>query len=1116
METVRSTQKDEINEITNMKRKIIFSVLAMLLALGAYADPELNIYASGLRVSQENGVTKVSYVLNAPATSLNVKLYDEDENLVATIPITGSSNLTKGAHSNVVIDLTSVAIPSGTYDWAMEASAAANNSTTKVSVPVGATHAYTTPRGLDVDKDPSSPSFGNVYVADSKNGAQSAPYGDVHYYPASLLSCTEISTSGWSASPASPMRITIGEDHLLYISDWSDNSPNIHIVDPEGKAVETLVFDNSKQGSNGICYASDGTTQMHGSISHCYVTGTGSSRVLYTCDEDMAAATGSKGVYYYDIKNLASAWSSKWTDKLYSNPNSYLSSNGNFQIYPDGKEGWWISQHSDNNTSNPVLIHLNSTGTANFTTSSLSFGINNRAAFGLNLDKTKIAVSRSSSGVSAIDIWIVSWTEEVPSLVLDYSITTKNSADASCYNVAFDYAGNLYATYNSGDLYVYAPVKANNTCETPAKVEDNDKIVVSNPHICAYGLDVDATETGYTFSFTANMAAVSGAIEFYDATTGAKVGEVEITESIVKGDNEITIPITSLPGTFGQEMTWKVRLTGEDNDSFSLLYDDSSNSTNGRAHLAVDANPESNYFGNIYYSNRTKSNSLQSGIYVYSPDFTRSSLYQPVGAITGGIMRIAIAADGKVWGMDWSDAHSGVFIINPANLNTSSEFFQGTRNSEGLITNDSDEEIGGSGSGIFIEERGANTYLYTTQEDLAGHGSNPLAVYQIDNEETWDTPPTNVFTINNGNGNNSIFVVKEGIWIVQRREGNSTADPALQFINKTTGALIKNFGDDARISGCPAAGMTVDTIHNKLYIGDLTGNILIFDISYAPGTNMPTLTAAGSYSVGLKYITSLALDYAGNLYATAGSGYSTTDDSSSQHMMVFSPATDDNTTTVPAKKSLTVTKVSHSREVDNIGEWGTVCLPYGVTAENRSGATFYSIAGKRTNNNAIDGTPVSVVLSEVENAELVKGTPYIFQSTETNVYLLYNNEDAAAAAGSDNGLIGKFVRFPFENNISVDDIENTYILTATKIQRASIKSGIVAYRAYIYMSEVPLYNPSQQVPGRIIELPLSPQNTTDADVTNADSNTITKIFRDGRVLILRDGKCYDVVGRIVK
>ena len=273
-------------------------------------------------ISSGGTTAGIQYTLNAPATSLNLKILD-GSTLVTTIAIPAGDanvNFTKGTH-NVNIDITDLA--EGSYNWAIEAIAEANNAVTRVPAEVANT--YTLPRGLDVDRDPESPSFGNIYIADAIGTEAS---GLVAFYPATMSSRTTLTTSGWSASPASPMRVKVGEDHLLYITDWSDNYPNIHCVDPQTPTSgEYLIFGGTKSGTNGIYIDGEGH-QIHGSISDCYVAGAGASRVLYTFDEDVTeGVVYSKALFRYDIGELSSPWASVPSAVVFDNA-AHLEQNG--------------------------------------------------------------------------------------------------------------------------------------------------------------------------------------------------------------------------------------------------------------------------------------------------------------------------------------------------------------------------------------------------------------------------------------------------------------------------------------------------------------------------------------------------------------------------------------------------------------------------------------------------------------------------------------------------------------------------------------------------------------------------------------------------------------------
>lgn len=124
------------------------------------------------------------------------------------------------------------------------------------------------------------------------------------------------------------------------------------------------------------------------------------------------------------------------------------------------------------------------------------------------------------------------------------------------------------------------------------------------------------------------------------------------------------------------------------------------------------------------------------------------------------------------------------------------------------------------------------------------------------------------------------------------------------------------------------------------------------------------------------------------------------------------------------------------------GRYGTVCLPKGATADNITGATFYSIAGKRVNGNDV---PTSIVLEEV--SDIVAGQPYIFLGSGANLHVIYSGE-AVAEAGSKNGLVGSF-------SMAVE--EGLYLLSNNTFVKCGEGCSIAGNRAYIDMDKVPPY-----------------------------------------------------------
>lgn len=136
------------------------------------------------------------------------------------------------------------------------------------------------------------------------------------------------------------------------------------------------------------------------------------------------------------------------------------------------------------------------------------------------------------------------------------------------------------------------------------------------------------------------------------------------------------------------------------------------------------------------------------------------------------------------------------------------------------------------------------------------------------------------------------------------------------------------------------------------------------------------------------------------------------------------------------------------------GDYGTICLPYAVAAEDMAGAEFFSIAGKIMK----DGKPQSIVLEQV--ATLEAGVPYIFSATSDKLIAAYSGK-AVAVAEEANGLIGSFE--------GQDVAEGMYLISAqNKVQLCGKGCKISGNRAYIDMNKVPEYSGEVGVNQRLI------------------------------------------------
>ena len=432
----------------------------------------LNAYTTNMSsaaLETENKVV-ITYVLNAPASGLELQLLDDTKQVVATIPMNSPENRTKGSH-RVEVDLNNLGIASGIYNWALNAKSLPLTNNEPICAVDNLPDKMVASKGLAIDNDYNSPYFGQLYVAES-SGDKVLANKAIYIYDAALDMIEKVTSDKWCAAVSAPCRVTVGPDHLLYISEWADVYPNnAYIMDPANTSVLTPIFGGTP-AADGIYTAADGK-DIHGSISHIWVEGTGADRVMYTFDEDikMEGLKNPMGLYQYNIGELVTPWEQAPSALIFDNADFYQQ-NGNSFIQPD-KYGWWISQdRSADNATIPALIHINKEGKVDYNSAG-ALGGRTRGALGFNQDMTLMATAVTGG----ILIWKVSYNDSVP--VLENTLRLETSFAQSCWNVVFDVAGNVYAS-GAGSLCAWALPTQSNACVVNAPDDDMITVVLTS------------------------------------------------------------------------------------------------------------------------------------------------------------------------------------------------------------------------------------------------------------------------------------------------------------------------------------------------------------------------------------------------------------------------------------------------------------------------------------------------------------------------------------------------------------------------------------------------------------------------------------------------------------
>ena len=933
-----------------MKKLTLFLVATLFSTLSFAA---LNPYAYGLSSTLEGTTLTVNYSLNAPATAVSVVIMN-GETEVKTVTCDG---ITQGTHS---INISTLDLPTGkSLTWKVVVNATSEASPTKQTD----TYSFYLPYSMDVDVDTESDYFGRWYVIEATNGGQgksgyhSTSIGRGLYAFDAALNPIENTSGTYGFSGG----MTLGAIDKNVYGDYI----NLACVATSGGRVFVGSFRSTD--SAPIWEATDlrstnypiVLTSAGGRAVALDARGSGENLQLVMLDTEF-------NIKEYDL-GTATSWATPATPSRTFNKTGLTIDRNDAAITYDNNGGVWINQNSASNPTiahltTTGLDYDNKTAALSHVHNS-SYNIRGAAT---NPEGTELAVPGAGRGKVSV-FSISKDAEGKISLAPKYTITTGNNNTALSYDYAGNlyvanrsaetitfyampysgtvstpcaskYAFKLYTitahaadntmgyvtgggTYSAGETvtlkataktgYYFTQWNDGNTDNPRAITVTGDAEYIAEfaqayPRVYAYDLDVADNGDSYTFSFKPNTNAVSGNLLLYNEDGTAVVQTHAISTAIVAHTaTSITLNKTELPNQ--ADVPWAIQLSGNAIPAFAETFADADYRF-AKGHAAVDNSPESEYFGRVYVADR-RSTKKNSGVYVYNADLTplNTEAYK-LGLSTAGYSRPAVGADGTVYLTGYTDDESGIFVVDPADLTKCTQFYNGTRAGSGLFTNGG-VEIGSSTSGVSVYGEGKNAVLYSMMEDgtdaNANSGKQPIVKYQIGQEDgtvlkQWSTAPT--WHINypaTGKdsynfGNNAFAATEKGVWISQNK-ANDADRPEIAFIDKD--GVIQFMQNLNKSQG---AGLAVNADNTVLYL-QKASEILEYNITWTG--NKPALTLANTYPVSLAHITTLSLDYAGNLIACAGTQYGSNTDNNVMKLVAYTLPTNNNTCTVPAAKA---------------------------------------------------------------------------------------------------------------------------------------------------------------------------------------------------------------------
>lgn len=689
----------------------------------------------------------------------------------------------------------------------------------------------------------------------------------------------------------------------------------------------------------------------------------------------------------------------------------------------------------------------------------------------------------------------------------------------------------LTAKANGGYVFVKWNDEVTSETRTFTAIEDVELQAIFEKAVSrAWAYDLNVTEEGedYKFSFMATTAGEATLLfkddEGNEMVTSYSLGLVDA------GAHTVSLPKFTFTG-IEVDVYWYVKIEGEAITKMAEVTDPTKGIYNFVCPqgIAVDNNPYSEYFGQIYVAAATDGTTDRGaqirGIFVYNQALeelnTPNAGYLPSNATLTNTSRKAIhrvavnPVNGQVTFAYNVSGSSAVWSMNPENL---------AGDAVNLI----------EGSGITK----ANSLCFDEDGTL----------YVMDNANT--TTGGNIYKIQNGEANMFATAQKGyhwgveenamspdgrgGLWIAQNR-WQVDGYPVLSHIDKN-GVV-----DFAVTSSSPEAlkALFPNNDNNASYRGQcayyvaddilaFAGNkeAVLFKVTYDANntpTNLEKLMSTGKLGTNIDGV---AFDYAGDLYVAS---------ETTHRFYKFVVPTNDNTCTVPARQKV-INNVKLYDDVNNedilsalndnltenvaiyrsltAGMYNTLCLPFDVndlTGTPLEDATVWQYNEATVK---VDGTNKEIFLEFEEVESITAGKPYLVEPAEDiaapmefkNVTISVTNgsEIAAQSAVTMHGIL-----HPTE--LEAENKSILFLVENNNLAWANVTAYMNGMRAYFQVNE-----PSLQSARTRAYIRREPTVATDMENITTTDTEIKKVIYNNMLYIIRGNEVYTVQGTKVK
>ncbi|MBR6747154.1 MAG: hypothetical protein IKL83_07240 [Muribaculaceae bacterium] len=422
-----------------------------------------NPFAYALESSIADQVLSISYALNADATDVNINVKDAEGNVVAT---SAEGAKAKGTYT---AEISIAEFEDGDYTWEVEVAGAE-----KTAVETFASYMFYHPRGVEVDNNTESPSFGNIYVTEGmtssleqyhSNTTTSGGLG-LYAFNAAVEPILNPATGkygfngGWtlsykagSSNAADLARVRVAEDGRLFVTRMNDAGDYIMYA----PSFEDL-YENNEFTSLFTGLTFDAATYKYTDANGNFITASNLGFDVKGAGEDLKLLALSCNInsWSYVFSGGSLDEFALGTAATLPAPTNIPALTGKYTIAPastnveyDDRGGIWYCQYRGTPTdAQPGLVYIDKDGNEKYK------DLVSRGGGGVRVspDGKQIAVASSSAAPKQFTIYDLIWAEDgTPALRKVYTIT--HNIGTNVYDIAWDLAGNIYICGNSGEYF---------------------------------------------------------------------------------------------------------------------------------------------------------------------------------------------------------------------------------------------------------------------------------------------------------------------------------------------------------------------------------------------------------------------------------------------------------------------------------------------------------------------------------------------------------------------------------------------------------------------------------------------------------------------------------------